>query len=245
MATAPWLEKYGRMVFFHFKTSFQNVTYTKVETVVFKILCNIKPEMVVLKIQKVHGLLVCPINDWLRFLLVQSQQRTHLGRFKTWNTGCAVIGRYILTWLYSPGPFAFLSDHSQKSGLRGLNSAPNWTLKRPNGACANYLDVFGPYFHVFKVKKIFQIFPSPGGVAASVPFPEARSRKGTMRFRRLEGFERTRFRIIPSLLDGKDYFLSQVKEVCMEGYKTKLRDWDSVSSEVGHRSRNAPFPTPA
>ena len=153
VATAPWLKKYGRMGFFTLKWSFQNDTYTKVETVVFKILCNIKPEMVVLKIQKVHGLLVCPIDDWLRFLLVQSQQRTHLGRFKTWKTGCAVIGRYILTWLYSPGPFAFLSDHSQKSGLRGLNSAPNWTLKRPNGACANYLDVFGPYFHVSKVKK--------------------------------------------------------------------------------------------
>ena len=76
--------------------------------------------------------------------------------------------------------------------------------------------------HIFtflKWKKIFQIFPSPGGVAASVPFPEARSRKGTMRFRRLEGFERTRFRITPSLLDGKDYFLSQVKEVCMRVIK--------------------------
>ena len=55
--------------------------------------------------------------------------------------------------IVTPGPFAFLSDHSQKVGLKGLNIAPNWTLKRPNGACANYLDVFGPYFHVSKVKK--------------------------------------------------------------------------------------------
>ena len=69
--------------FFTLKTCFQNDTYTRVETVVFKILCNIKPEMVVLKIQKVHGLLVCPIDDWLRFLLVQSQQRIHLSRFQT------------------------------------------------------------------------------------------------------------------------------------------------------------------
>ena len=48
----PLIGKIWENGFFHFKTSFQNVTYTKVETVVFKILCNIKPDMIVLKYKR-------------------------------------------------------------------------------------------------------------------------------------------------------------------------------------------------
>ena len=44
---------------------------------------------------RVSGSFVCLNPDWLRFWIGQSQQRTHLSRFQTWEICCAVIGSYI------------------------------------------------------------------------------------------------------------------------------------------------------